>query len=197
MPAHDGPSLRLALRSIVKPRPLLLVGLLSCVGTGKALALNLAATGWEAVARRHGLEPLVLYAVALQESQRHRGANAISPWPWTLRSPEGPRYYDSKDAAVADLRDLLTRYRNIDVGLMQVNLQWHGHRVAPDALLDAGTNLDVAAAVLAAAIASAPGDPELGIGRYHHWRSEDVARAYGRRVLGVVQALQLRHGAHR
>ena len=99
--------------------------------------------------------------------------------------------------AVETARALVAEGRNIDVGLMQVNLQWHGHRATPDALLDAGTNLDVAAAILAAAIASAPGDPELGIGRYHHWRSDDVARAYGRRVLAVVQALQLRHGAHR
>jgi hypothetical protein len=182
---------------MVKSRPLLLAGLLSCAGAGNALALNLSATRWEAAGQRHGLEPLVLYAVALQESSRTRGENVISPWPWTLRSPEGPRYYDSKDAAVADLRDLLTRYRNIDVGLMQVNLQWHGHRAAPDALLDAGTNLDVAAAILDAAIASAPGDLELGIGRYHHWRSEGIARAYGRRVLGIVAALQLRHGTHR
>ena len=123
-------------------------------------------------------------ATCLGLAHRHYNASLIS-------------FDDSKDAAVADLRDLLTRYRNIDVGLMQVNLQWHGHRATPDALLDAGTNLDVAAAILAAAIASAPGDPELGIGRYHHWRNETVARAYGRRVLAVVQALQLRHSAHR
>ena len=182
---------------MVGRRLALIASVLWCVGTGDALALNLSATRWEAVAQHHGIAPLVLYGVALQESRRTRGENAISPWPWTLRSPEGPRFYDSKDAAVADLRDLLTRYRNIDVGLMQVNLQWHGHRAAPDALLDAGTNLDVAAGILAAAIASAPGDLELGIGRYHHWRNEDVARAYGRRVLGIVAALQPRHGTHR
>jgi soluble lytic murein transglycosylase-like protein len=175
----------------------LLASLLSCAGAGDARALDLSATRWEAVAQRHGVEPLVLYGVALQESRRLRGENLISPWPWTLRSPEGPRFYDSKDAAVAELRELLTRYRNIDVGLMQVNLQWHGHRASPDALLDAGMNLEVAAGILATAIASAPGDLELGIGRYHHWRSEAVARAYGRRVLGIVAALQARHGTHR
>jgi hypothetical protein len=182
---------------MVKGRRLLLAGILSCAWAGGALALDLAATRWEAVARRHGLEPLLLYGVALQESRRSRGENTISPWPWTLRSPEGPRFYDSKDAAVNDLRDLLTRYRNIDVGLMQVNLQWHGHRASPDALLDAGTNLEVAAGILAAAIASAPGDLELGIGRYHHWRDERVARAYGRGVIALVQAMQHRHDTHR
>jgi hypothetical protein len=154
-------------------------------------AVDLKGTRWEAVAARHGLDPLVLYAVALLESRRAAGPNAFSPWPWTIRSPEGPRFYADKATAAADLSVLAARYRNIDVGLMQVNLRWHGERVpAPDALLDARTNLAVAADILAEAIRSVPGDPALGIGRYHQWRDERVARSYGRRVLALVAALR-------
>lgn len=158
-----------------------------------AQALDLRATQWEAVARRHGLDPLVLYAVALTESAFPRGADTASPWPWTLRTPQGPRFYRSQAAARADLQALRGRYRNIDVGLMQVNLRWHGERVAePGALLDARTNLAVAADILAAAMRSAPGDAALGIGRYHQWRDERVARTYGRAVLALAAALRPR-----
>ena len=156
-----------------------------------AAAVELGGTQWESVARRNGLDPLVLYAVALQETRRANGTDGYTPWPWTIRSPEGPRFFSDKEAAAAELGRLQARYRNIDVGLMQVNLRWHGNRVpGPDHLLDARTNLAVAAEILAQAIRSAPGDPELGIGRYHHWRDERVARRYGRKVLALVTAMR-------
>jgi len=160
-----------------------------------AQALDLRDTHWERVAQRRGLDPLVLYAVALVESRRCVGSDACSPWPWTIRSPEGPRFYADPQAAAADLTELRQRYRNIDVGLMQVNLRWHGEQVAePARLLDARTNLAVAAGILAAAVRSAPGDPALGIGRYHQWRNPRVARRYGRQVLALVAALRAAPG---
>lgn len=82
------------------------------------------------------------------------------------------------------------RPQAIDVGLMQINLHWHGDKVAdPVQLLDAHTNLEIAAEILAEAIQSAPGDLELGVGRYHHWKNAAIARAYGRRVLRMVRAM--------
>lgn len=177
--------------TIAFARPRLLSAFLFSVSLANASAVDLRATHWESVAQRYGLDPLVLYAVAMQETQRSSGRGAYSPWPWTIRSPEGPRFYDDRSAAAADLRLLKAKYRNVDVGLMQVNLQWHGHRVRePGALLDARTNLTVAAEILAQAIRSAPGDPELGIGRYHHWRDERIARRYGRKVLALVAAMR-------
>jgi soluble lytic murein transglycosylase-like protein len=78
----------------------------------------------------------------------------------------------------------------IDVGIMQINLHWHGHRVNdPAELLDPETNLLVGASVLATAIRSAPDDLALGIGRYHSWQ-EKRARDYGKRVLAIVHNLQ-------
>jgi hypothetical protein len=108
------------------------------------------------------------------------------------RSPEGPRFYSSREAAVANLERLMNKYRPIaiDVGLMQVNLRWHGHHVSATELLDGRRNLEIAADILAEALRSAPGDAELGVGRYHQWRDEGVARRYGRRVLALLQRLQ-------
>ena len=78
---------------------------------------------------------------------------------------------------------------NIDIGIMQVNLRWHGHRVAdPLTLLEPDSNIRVAAAILREAIDSVPTDLELGVGRYHS-SDPSRARAYGRRVLGIYQGL--------
>ena len=167
-----------------------LVGLLLSHPSTAGAAL--AGTLWETVAHRHGLAPHLLYAVALAESGRVRSGRTVSPWPWSLNTPGGSRYFESEAEARTALQTLLARHgpQALDVGLLQVNLHWHGHRVAePAALLDARINLTVAAEILAQAIRSAPGDLELGIGRYHHWRDEGLARGYGRRVLALVRAL--------
>lgn len=162
------------------------------VRTGATL---LHGTVWETVAARHGLNPRLLYGVALQETRHAAGPATSSPWPYTLRGPDGPQFHRSQEDAAQALRQLLKRHRPlaIDVGLMQINLHWHGDQVArPEQLLDPQTNLDLAARILAEAIRSAPGDLALGIGRYHQWQDANVARAYGRRVLRLVKALSAR-----
>jgi hypothetical protein len=164
----------------------LLLGLLP--GTGPAA--DLAGTQWERIGRAHGLDPRLLYAVALLESGRS-GAAGVTPWPWVVNTPGGPRYFESESEARAALATLLTTHRpvDLDVGLMQVNLYWHGARVSsPAVLLDPVTNLELAAGVLASALRSAPADPALGAGRYHSW---DPARArpFGERALALARAL--------
>lgn len=165
----------------------------SAVSRAEAGGAFLRGTLWETVAARHGLDPHWLYGVALQESRRRAGPGRAQPWPYTLRSPEGPQFHHSKAEAAHALRQLLTRHppRAIDVGLLQINLHWHGRRVrAPEDLLDARTNLELGARLLAEAVGSAPDDLALGLGRYHHWRDSSRARAYGRRVLAMAAALE-------
>ncbi|AFL73448.1 transglycosylase SLT domain-containing protein [Thiocystis violascens] len=139
-----------------------------------------------------GLDPRLLYGVALQETRHRAGPHTSAPWPYTLRGPKGPQFHRSRQTAARALRQLMARHRPqaIDVGLMQINLHWHGDKVAdPVQLLDAHTNLEIAAEILAEAIQSAPDDLELGVGRYHHWKNAAIARAYGRRVLRMVRAM--------
>ncbi len=156
-----------------------------------AAALDLSATLWEAVARRHGIDPFLLYALALHETQRPSGGGMVSPWPWTLGSPAGPRFYDSREDTRAALAAITEQDRDIDVGLLQVNLKHHGHRVGdPATLLDPGVNLGVAASVLADAIGAARGDLALGVGRYRYPDDARAARAFGRRVLALREALR-------
>jgi hypothetical protein len=154
-------------------------------------AVDLTGTLWAATAQRHGLDPTLLYAVAVQETQRPSGPGSVAPWPWTLRTTSSSRFYETQDEAVADLRAMTRDTRDVDVGLLQVNLKRHDHRVGdPATLLDARINLVVAADMLAEAIRSAGDDLALGIGRYRHPSDDRAARAYGRRVLRVRDALR-------
>ena len=152
-------------------------------------ALDLRDTAWaEAAAPYDDLDPALLYAIALMESGRPR-AGGLAPWPWTLWLPgQGGVFLETREQALVALRAHLDT--PVDIGLMQVNLRWHGHRVAsPEDLLEPQRNLEIAAAILTEALATAPGDLELGIGRYHS-PDEARARAYGRTVLTIWRGLQ-------
>ena len=152
------------------------------------LALDLRDTAWAEAAAPYDLDPALLYAIALMESGRPR-AGGLAPWPWTLWLPgQGGVFLETREQALSTLR--ASSSTAVDVGLMQVNLRANGHRVRnPEELLEPERNLEIAAVILSEALATAPGDLELGIGRYH---SPDEARArdYGRTVLTIWRGLQ-------
>jgi hypothetical protein len=176
-----------------KRRVRLFLALLLGACAPQVMALDLTATRWEVVARRHGIDPLLLYALALQETARPNGAGMVSPWPWTLGSAQGRRFYDSREEASLALAALMKQTRDVDVGLVQVDLKHHGHRVGdPASLLDPGVNLGVAAGALAEAIDSARGNLALGIGRYRYPGDDQAAQGHGRRVLALLEALRRR-----
>lgn len=152
-----------------------------------ALAFNLDGTAWANVSRDQGLDPLMLYAVALAESGRPAEQGLIEPWPWALNVGGDPIFAASREEAAMLLA--IHRNKSVDVGLLQVNIRWHGHRVDRlELLLDPKTNLGVGAAILKEALASAPGDLTVGIGRYHSTRPER-AKAYARTVLALYRHL--------
>lgn len=176
---------------LAKPRPAPAAALLLLAASLQGHALDLTGTLWAATAQRRGLDPTLLYALAIEETGRPSGPGAVSPWPWTLRSETGRRFHASREAALADLRAMLRETRDIDVGLLQVNLKRQGDRVGdPAALLDARINLAVAAEILAEGIRSAGDDLALGVGRYRHPDDDRAARAYGRRALRLRDALR-------
>jgi hypothetical protein len=149
-------------------------------------------TAWWGVAEQRGLDPYILYAVALVESAKV-SKRVAKPWPWALNRQGRPFIPSSLTEAKDILGGSLAKgIRSIDVGLMQVNVRWQGHRVRqPEDLLDPETNLKVGADVLAEAIGSAPGNLVLGIGRYHAgFRDAERAYRYGRRVLAVAQKIR-------
>ena len=153
-----------------------------------ALAVDLDGTVWESAARAEGdLDPLLLYAIALTESGQVDGEGRIKPWPWAL-NVEGKAFFaGTKEEAIALLETY--RGRSVDVGLLQINTRWHGHRVQDlVSLLDPETNLTVGARILKEALDASPGDLTAGIGRYHSGR-QDRARRYARIVVRIYQYL--------
>lgn len=168
------------------PRPVLatVAAALYCVSSGLQ-ALELRQTVWESAARASGIDPYLVYAVALVESKRAVGGNGVAPWPWALGTSGGSIFADSQLEAVRLLRHAAQEHSNVDVGIMQISTFWHGHRVKDLVdLLEPKINVHLGAEILHEAMTSAPGDLELGVGRYHSW-SDVKARKYGRVVLQV------------
>lgn len=159
--------------------------------TGGIQSLDLRETHWANIAHRHGLDPYVLYAVALTESARIRN-DLAHPWVWALNRDGKSLYPESSREALNHIRQQLRAGgSNIDIGLMQVNFRWHRHRVGKvEDLLDPVTNIELGAQILQEAIATVPSDPVLGVGRYHAWSNSSEARKYGRRVLRLAARLR-------
>ncbi|MBS9424221.1 lytic transglycosylase domain-containing protein [Photorhabdus caribbeanensis] len=160
--------------------------------SASASAIDISGTIFDKAAKEYGLDPLLVYSVALAESAFGHEDGSISPWPWTLRTPDLPFYAKNSEQAKEKLAEFQQQYgRAIDVGFMQVNIRWHGHRVSnPTKLLDPETNVMVGTKVLAETINSSPNDLELGIGRYHAWKDEVRSRNYGSRVLAIYRNLR-------
>ncbi|MGI9498966.1 MAG: lytic transglycosylase domain-containing protein [Geminicoccaceae bacterium] len=179
----------LANRLLVNPLKALAVLALFVAGpmTDMASAADLSGTLWETAAEAKDLDPLMLYAVALTESGRQDDTAILRPWPWALNIEGRPVFAESQ----ADAASILEAHKHdsVDVGLLQINIRWHGHRVeSVHELLEARTNLDVGAAILQEALATAPNDLTAGVGRYHSARPER-ARAYARTVLSIYRHL--------
>jgi hypothetical protein len=157
------------------------------LSTTVSKALDLTGTEWDRAAATAGLDPLMLYAIALTESGRASTGGRIAPWPWTLNIEGRAHFAETREAAAT----LLAEHpgRSVDVGLLQVNTLWHGHRIAEvESLLDPAVNLEIGAAILEEALGAAPGDLSAGIGRYHSSRPEH-AQPYARTVLSFYRFL--------
>ena len=132
-------------------------------------------------ANAHRVPPAVLYAVGLTESRRTTPHGA-RPWPWTLNVDGRAYYYPSRSAAWLALRRHVAAKRTVDVGLMQVNWNWHSALLQDTwRALEPYHNLDAAARLLRGHY-DATGDWWTAIGRYHAPANERRAERYRLRV---------------
>lgn len=131
------------------------------------------------IARAVGVPATILYAIALQESQVQLDVMpAPVPWPWTLNVDGTPRRFASRTAMAQGIEQARAAgARFIDVGAMQINLHFNGHRFTSTAeLLDPYSNIRVAAEILQEEQARC-GDWWCAVGRYHS-RTPARARQY-------------------
>lgn len=160
-------------------------------------------SGYQVMGRRHGVPPLILYGVALQESAKLYGPHAL-PWPWTLNVRGTPMRLTNYAQAVDALQHFIdSGVRNVDAGLMQVNWGYHADKlVAPSLALDPYPNIAVGARILRGHFASC-GDWFTAVGRYHSpadaRRAQNYATLVYRRIAkvpagGFVVSQGLDHG---
>jgi hypothetical protein len=138
------------------------------------------------VERQAGIPRQLLRAISKAESGRlHHGKKVVMAWPWTVMAEGRGRYLDSKAEAIAEVERLQARgVKNIDVGCMQVNLQYHPHAFASlqDAF-DPLTNVGYAASFLRT-LAAAHGSWAKGAA-YYHSQNPQRYRPYRTKVRAI------------
>jgi len=155
--------------------------LLYCFGneTLSAKAQDIPPPAYQIAAAYTGIPSAVLYAIALQESGRSVHGKLL-PWPWTLNIAGKGYYFDSSDSACRHLSATLktTPAKRVDVGLGQINIGYHGHRVRrPCDLLNPYLNLAIAGQILLEQ--HKPGQDWLvTMGKYHSPANGNAAVRY-------------------
>jgi len=156
-----------------------------------ASASILKDTVWDKVSKEAScnIPAELLYAVAIVESRYASGRSSIRPHAFALRNrPSGSVYPSSLQEAESILDRYIAEDRLTDIGAMQINLRWNGHRVDhPSQLLDLKTNVAVGAEILCESLKAYPEDITLGIGGYHTRNPErrNAALQYGQQVLHI------------
>jgi hypothetical protein len=145
---------------------------------------DLCAEALRTAEARHGTPPGLLEAIAKTESGRGIGpGGTLRAWPWAVNIGGSGRYFETRDAAILAVRQALAaRAGYVDVGCMQVNLQFHplAFRSLEDAF-DPAANVDYAARFLVSLRDAAAGNWFVAVGMYHS-RSPDLAAVYRERV---------------
>ncbi|MHB1059673.1 MAG: transglycosylase SLT domain-containing protein [Rhodanobacter sp.] len=144
---------------------------------------------WAQVGKTYGLDPLLLYSVALVESKSLDPDGKVAPTPWLFRVNDhlvrGDRHHVQLQMAAASQFGSAVQ----DVGIMQVYYPMHRDAVRdPLTLLDPRTNITVAAKILREGMRQTP-DRVLGVG-YYHSHTPTLARGYGTAVLTVYRRLK-------
>jgi hypothetical protein len=147
---------------------------------------------WSEVGKASGVDPLLLYSVALVESKALYPDGKVAPTPWLFRVNDHLVRGDRHDVQLAMAAASQFGSAVQDVGIMQVYYPMHRDAVRdPLALLNPRTNITVAAKILHDGMHETS-DRVLGVG-YYHSHTLALARDYGTAVLTVYQRLKAIH----
>lgn len=138
---------------------------------------------------RYGIPTGLLQAIGIVESGRRDEATGTrQPWPWTINAEGEPHIFDTKDQAVAWVRQAQTRgMRSIDTGCAQVNLMHHPDAFASlEQAFDPTANADYAARFLRQLRdTTAGGNWMTAVGSYHS-QTPELAEGYRQQVQSVT-----------
>ncbi len=139
-------------------------------------------------ARRGGVPPEVLHAVALTETGRHRDGR-LRAWPWAINREGKGYWFDTRAEALAFAEASLAQGRtSFDVGCVQINYRWHGHAFPSlDAMFDPEWTATYAAQFLRT-LYEERGSWSAAAGAYHSLTPE-LAQGYSARFEQVLAGL--------
>jgi hypothetical protein len=129
------------------------------------------------------IPPQLLAAIGRVESgRRNPETGSLSPWPWTINAEGVGKYFRTKAAAIAEVRQLQARgVRSIDVGCMQISLLHHPAAFPSlEAAFDPVTNARYAAKFLQE-LQAARNNWTQSAANYHS-NTAEFALAYQRRI---------------
>lgn len=97
-----------------------------------------------------GLPQNILTSISLVEAGRRYNDGTVSSWPWSLNHAGKSLFFDDKLAALKYLKNNINaKFKNIDVGCMQINVKWHQtHFASFSAMIDPRQNIEYAALFL-------------------------------------------------
>jgi hypothetical protein len=134
---------------------------------------------------RHGIPNGLLQAIGIVESGRRDEATGVrQPWPWTVNAEGEPHFFDTKQQAVAWVRQAEARgIRSIDTGCAQVNRKHHPVAFASlEQAFDPAANADYAARFLKELHDTKAGGNWLTAVGYYHSQTPELAEEYRRQV---------------
>lgn len=147
---------------------------------------------WSQIGKASGVDPLLLYSVALVESKALYPDGKVAPTPWLFRVDDHLVRGERHDVQLAMAAASQFGSAVQDVGIMQVYYPMHRDAVRdPLTLLNPRTNITVAAKILRDGMHQTR-DRVLGVG-YYHSHTPTLARDYGTAVLTVYQRLKAIH----
>lgn len=136
--------------------------------------------------REHGIPAGLLQAIGRVESGRRDPASGrFAPWPWTINAEGRGMFFPTREAAIAEVRQLqLGGMRSIDIGCLQVNLRHHPDAFASlEQAFDPLANARYAARFLADLHASRQDWPRAAA--HYHSQTPERAEAYRARVMAA------------
>jgi hypothetical protein len=128
----------------------------------------------------------LLQAIGRVESgRRDPETGQFAPWPWTTNAEGEGKYFPTREAAIAHVRQLQARgVRIIDVGCMQINLHFHPNAFASlEQAFDPLTNARYAARFLTE-LNGGRADWRQAAGHYHS-HTPERAGPYREKVLAA------------